>query len=76
MSLPGAALRSANVRFAGCGPGSWSAAEMRREMGRCVDAVVNGGFGMVGGQKVRVEGLADVERVWGEEDGRRVVFRP
>ena len=73
MILPGALLRSRDAVMRGAGPGSWTMGQLAKDLPKMLEAVV--GFEDV---EVRVEKLADVERVWEEkEDGKgRVVFVP
>ncbi|MCJ1292014.1 hypothetical protein MMC34_003564 [Xylographa carneopallida] len=68
--LPGAVLRSTDLTIRGSGQGSFGGREMRREVRSLVEAI-----GKFGQEKIRVYGLNDVEKVWGESS-ERVVFVP
>lgn len=65
-------LRGRDLVMRGSGMGSWTMSEFSKGMPQLLEALV----GLEGGD-VRVEKLADVERVWDEkEHGRRVEFVP
>ena len=72
LSLPSAALRSANLHLLGCGPGAWSMDELRKEMPELLSALVKSGMK----QSVRVEKLENVETVWNSPASERIVFEP
>lgn len=71
MVLPGSVLRGKDLVIRGSGLGSFGMGDMQREMGGLFEA-------LVGWQEMefRVEKLHDVERVWGEGGGDRIVFVP
>ncbi|KAF2496468.1 GroES-like protein [Lophium mytilinum] len=71
VSLPGSVLRSKNLTIRGSGPGAWAVEEMGRELPELLKAMVG-----MKRQPVRVVPLREVEKVWGESGGERVVFVP
>ncbi|WP_395244145.1 zinc-binding dehydrogenase [Agromyces sp. MMS24-K17] len=72
--IPSAALRSARLQLVGSGLGSVGADEFRAELGRIVDAIVDGAVDV----RARAVPLADVEATWTSSlgDAERVVFVP
>ena len=70
MAIPGNALRSNDLVIRGSGTGAFGLRAMGKEIPALLAALTNAPE-----QKVRVEKLQDVERVW-EEQGERVVFVP
>lgn len=72
IDLPSAVLRSKNVALRGSGPGAWSLQELQREMPGIVEVAAS-----LERQKLRVEKLQDIERVWSEAGGKeRLVIVP
>lgn len=70
--LNSASLKGRDLVMRGSGLGSWTLPDMAKELPKLLEVVVE-----LKGGDVRVEKLADVEKVWGEdEDGRRIVFVP
>ncbi|KAF2681938.1 NADPH:quinone reductase [Lentithecium fluviatile CBS 122367] len=72
LGVSGTVLRKANVVMMGCGPGSWTWAELGLQLPGMLDAIVDGGLST----EFMVKRLKDVESWWGEVDGPRVVVRP
>ena len=72
IGLPASVLKSFNVALRGSGPGAWSGQELAQEM----PGVVKVAAGLER-QKLRVEKLANIEKVWAEATGNeRLVFVP
>ena len=71
ISLPGELLRSKNITLRGAAPGSYSLAEMAREI-----PLLIGALKAIEPHKVRVVPLSQIESVWGEKEKERVVFVP
>ena len=71
-AFPSAVLRSNDIVLRGSGPGAWSMAALSKELPELLKALTG-----IEKQKVRVEKLADIERVWVEPAGsERLVFVP
>lgn len=70
-SLDGAILRSKSLTIRGAGPGSWAMSEMAKQLPSLMEA-----FRQIPHTKVREVPLRDIESVWGEKGGDRVVFKP
>ena len=71
ISLPGELLRAKNITLRGAAPGSYSLADMAREM-----PLLIGALKAIEPHKVRVVPLSQVESVWNEKEKERVVFVP
>lgn len=71
-TVSGALLRQANLVFLGCGPGSWSFAELGQQVPHMLKAMVDGGLKA----DYKVENLEDVEKWWNEVDGPRKLVNP
>ena len=74
IELPSFALRSANFRIQGSGQGAVSAEVYLAELPSLVDEIDAGSFAV----KTNIQPLADVERIWLQEDrpGERTVLVP
>jgi NADPH:quinone reductase-like Zn-dependent oxidoreductase len=71
LELPGAVLRSKDITIRGAGPGSWSMHHSTKEIPGLLEALKG-----MKKQSVRVVKLEDVEKVWDEKNGDRMVFVP
>ena len=72
LTLPSAVLRSNDVALRGSGPGAWTMRALSKELPGIINAITR-----MEKTKVRVEKLADVEKVWVEKAGsERLVFVP
>ncbi|KAL8819832.1 MAG: hypothetical protein Q9191_007645 [Dirinaria sp. TL-2023a] len=69
MAVPGDALRSHDLVIRGSGTGAFDSGAIAKELPALLAALVKAPV-----QQVKVEKLQDVERVWEEEQGERVVF--
>ncbi|KAF2437072.1 quinone oxidoreductase [Tothia fuscella] len=68
VNLSAAVLRSKDLTLRGAGPGSWSMAQMREQMPKLLEALVN-----VKPSKFSVVKLEDIESAWGRTRERLVV---
>jgi len=68
ISLPGSILPSKDLVIRGSGPGSYGFDQIEKESKPLLEAI-----GHMGEQKIRVEPLSEVEKVW-TESGERIVF--
>ena len=72
MSLPSGPLRNADVTMRGSGPGAWTAQDLNEQLPAILDAIVK-----CPKQKVKVEKLMDVEKVWADTSTKeRIVLVP
>ncbi|KAF2231675.1 GroES-like protein [Viridothelium virens] len=65
-------LRKSNTMICGCGPGSYSMDELRQQLPRLLEVLVQKGVR----SEVEVRKLTDVEKVWAETGTKRLVFEP
>ena len=72
IAMPSGILRSRDIALRGSGPGAWSLPTLAKELPGILKAIT-----ATEQQKVRVEKLADVEKVWADKAGSgRLVFVP
>ncbi|EKG18841.1 Alcohol dehydrogenase superfamily zinc-containing [Macrophomina phaseolina MS6] len=73
LDLPGEILRSKDITVRGSGPGAWQMSQFAEQSPKVIDAIATGRIAPL---KFRIVKLDDVEHIWGEKGGERIVIVP